>query len=80
MQITINLPPDLEQDLIRQASQANIPLQNLILQALRQVAQPTTAATSHWPDIILSYDGTPDFPAFESYRDELLPPRDPELF
>jgi hypothetical protein len=30
MQITINLPPDLEQDLIRQASQANISLQTLI--------------------------------------------------
>ena len=80
MQITINLPPDLEQDLIRQASQSNIPLQTLILQALRQVTQPTAAATSQWSDIVLSYEGTPDFPAFESYRDELLPPREPELF
>lgn len=35
MQIMINLPPDLEQDLIRQAAQANIPLQTLVLQALR---------------------------------------------
>ncbi len=24
--------------------------------------------------------GFPDFPAFESDRDELLPPREPELF
>jgi hypothetical protein len=31
MQITINLPPDLEQDLIRQAAQSNVPLQTLIL-------------------------------------------------
>ena len=80
MQITINLPSDLEQDLIRQASQSNIPLQTLILQALRQVAQPSAAGTSQWSDIVLSYEGTPDFPAFESYRDELLPPREPELF
>lgn len=80
MQITINLPPDLEQDLIRQASQSNIPLQTLILQALRQVTQPTAAATSQWPEIVLSYEGIPDFPAFESYRDELLLPREPELF
>ncbi|MFE4108535.1 hypothetical protein [Almyronema epifaneia] len=80
MQITINLPPDLEKDLIRQASQANIPLQTLILQALRQVAQPTAATTPQWPEIVLSYEGTSDFPAFESYRDELLPPREPELF
>jgi len=80
VQITINLPPDLEQDLMRQASQANIPLQTLILQTLRQVTQPTAATTSQWPEIVLSYEGIPDFPAFESYRDELLPPPEPELF
>jgi hypothetical protein len=80
MQIIINLPPDLEQDLIRQASQSNIPLQTLILQVLRQVTQPTAATASQWPEIVLSYEGTPEFPAFEAYRDELLPPREPELF
>lgn len=80
MQITINLPSDLEQDLIRQASQSNIPLQTLILQALHQVAQPSAVGASQWSDIVLSYEDTPDFPAFESYRDELLPPREPELF
>jgi len=80
MQITINLPPDLEQDLIRQAIQSKVPLQTLILEALRQVAQSTAAATSQWSEIVLSHEGTPDFPAFESYRDELLPPREPELF
>jgi hypothetical protein len=37
MQITIDLPPDLEQDLIRQAAQSNVPLQTLVLQALRQL-------------------------------------------
>jgi hypothetical protein len=79
VQITINLPPDLEQDLIRQASQANIPLQTLIFEALRQVTQPINAATSQWSDIVLSYDGTSGFPAFETYRDELLPPREPDL-
>ena len=80
MQITINLPPDLEQDLIRQAEQANVPLQTLILQALRQITQPLSGFTSQWSEPILSYEGTPDFPAFESYRDELLPHREPELF
>ncbi|MBD1997144.1 hypothetical protein H6G00_10990 [Leptolyngbya sp. FACHB-541] len=80
MQITINLPPDLEQDLIRQAEQSNIPLQTLILQALRQMIQTPPVSTSQWSKVILSYEGSPDFPAFESYRDELLPPREPELF
>jgi hypothetical protein len=80
MQITINLPPDLEQDLIRQAAQSNVPLQALILQALRQIIQTPPTPTSHWSEAILSYEGIPDFPTFESYRDELLPPREPELF
>lgn len=80
MQITINLPPDLEQDLIRQAAQSNVPLQTLILQTLRQVLQRSSASTSQWSETILSYEGNSDFPAFESYRDELLTPGAPELF
>lgn len=80
MQITIDLPPDLEQDLIRQAEQSNVPVQTLILQALRQMIQPPSVSTSQWPESILSHEGIPDFPPFESYRDELLPPPDPELF
>jgi len=80
MQITINLPPDLEQDLIRQAAQSNIPLQTLILQALRRIIQTPPISISQWSEAILSYEGIPDFPAFESYRDGLLPPREPELF
>lgn len=80
MQITINLPPDLEQDLIRQAAQSNVPVQTLILQTLRQIIQPLSVSASQWSETILSYEGTTDFPAFESYRDELLPPREPELF
>jgi hypothetical protein len=80
MQITIDLPPDLEQDLIRQAAQSNIPLQSLIIQALRQLAQPTLATHSQWPEAVLSFTGMSDFPAFESFRDELLPPTEPELF
>lgn len=81
MQITIDLPPDLEQDLLRQAETANLPLQALILQSLRQTTiQSLAGATSQWSNVILTYEGSPDFPAFESYRDELLPPREPDLF
>ena len=84
MQITIDLPQDLEQDLIRQAAESNIPLQTLIIQALRQLTQTIPSADSptafQWSDVVLSYKGMSDFPAFESYRDELLLPREPELF
>jgi hypothetical protein len=80
MQITIDLPPDLEQDLIRQPLQSNIPLQTLVLRALRQSLHTTSGSVYQWSDVLLSYEGIPDFPAFESYRDQLLPPREPELF
>ena len=78
MQITIDLPPDLEQDLMRQAEQSNIPLTILILQILQQLTQKPSIPK--WPDTVLAYEGIPDFPAFESYRDELLSPSEPELF
>jgi hypothetical protein len=80
MQLTIDLPQDLEQDLIRQASQSNIPLQTLVLQALRQLVKPKTDPIAQWPDEILNYQGDPDFPAFESYRDDLLPLQELDLF
>ena len=79
MQITIDLPQNLEQDLLRQASQSNVPLQTLIIRALRQLTQPVHAPVSRWSEAVLSYQGISDFPAFESYRDELLPPREMEL-
>jgi hypothetical protein len=80
MQITIDLPQDLEQDLIYQAAQSNIPLQTFVLQALRQLVHPKTETLAQWPTEILNYQGDRDFPAFESYRDELLPLSEPELF
>lgn len=73
MQITIDLPPDLEQDLIRKATQSNIPLPTLILQVLRHQMQAPPISNSQWSEAILSYQGVPDFPAFESYRDEFFP-------
>jgi hypothetical protein len=69
MQITIDLPPDLEQDLRRQAAQSQVPLQTLILQSLRKTVQGSsvaTPATPQWPESILAYEGVPDFPPFES--------------
>ena len=74
MQITIDLPPDLEHDLMRQADETKVPLSELILQALRQGIQTVPLVNSQWPDLVLSYEGMPDFPAFESSREELLPP------
>lgn len=79
MQITIDLPQDLEEDLLRQAAQSNVQLQILIIQALRQLTQPISDPVSQWSETFLAYQGSPDFPAFESYRDELAPPQEMEL-
>lgn len=76
MPITINLPPDLEQDLIRQAQQANILLPSFILPALRRATHRPPIADARWPEIIPSYTGNPDFPRLESCRSELLPPKE----
>jgi hypothetical protein len=78
MQIAIDLPQDLEQDLIRQATQSNILLQTLILQALHQLTQAAPSTASQWSDTVLSFGGMPDFPALESYHDELLPLHKPD--
>ena len=81
MQITIDLPPELEQKLVRQAAQENISLQVLILQALQQLRPLGSQKTNaQWPDAILSFEGELDIPDFESYRAELLPPKELELF
>ena len=80
MQITIDLPTDLEQELMRQPAQSNIPLQTLILETLRQRTKTTSGSSSPWSDVVLSYEGNPDFPAIESYRDDLLLPCEPDLF
>ena len=79
MQITIDLPQDLEQDLLNQSAQSNVPLQTLIIQALRQLTHPVHAPVSQWSEAVLSYQEIPDFPAFESHRNELLPPKEMEF-
>lgn len=81
MQITIQLPDDLKQHLVNRATQLNVSLETLILQSLLQLSQSSpNNITLQWSEAVLSYTGIPDFPAFESYRADLLPPREPELF
>jgi hypothetical protein len=73
-------PQELKQKLLWQVAQSDIPLQTLIIQALNQLTQPSSVSTSQWSDVVLSYQGIPDFPAVESYREKLLPAQEIELF
>ncbi|OKH18766.1 hypothetical protein [[Limnothrix rosea] IAM M-220] len=80
MQITIDLPADLEKELIAKASESKLPLQTLILQTLRQNTQTVPTVMTQWPQEILDFYGDSEFPAFESHREDLVPPPEVELF
>jgi hypothetical protein len=79
MQITITLPPDLEGYLLRQAAQSNLPLPLIVLQILRQLIQMPPVVMTQWPEAVLKYEPDPDFPEFESYRNEFLDSQEIEL-
>src|SRR5947207_2030961 len=48
----------------------------LIRKALREWLDEKTLGSPGWPSLILEWQGVPDAPPFESYRGELLPPRE----
>lgn len=75
-----SLHPIIAEPILR-GSKAELSPEALVLQTLTQLlATQPQQPISQWPEIILTFTGIPDFPAFESYRDELLPPREPEIF
>ncbi len=58
----------------------SLPFIQTILQSLRQSQSSPNNVASQWSEIVLDYTGSSDFPAFESYRADLLSPREPEIF
>jgi hypothetical protein len=79
--LTVQLPDELDRLLAVRAAQLNLSPEAIVLQTLTQllaIPQPQQPV-SQWPEIVLTFTGIPDFPPFESYRDELLPPREPEI-
>jgi hypothetical protein len=51
----------------------------LIRKALREWLDKKTLGSPDWPSPILEWRGMSEAPAFESYRDELAPPGEPDL-
>lgn len=51
----------------------------LIRKALREWLDKKTLGSPGWPSLILKWQGASDTAPFESYRDELLPPREDAL-
>ncbi|HIK30653.1 MAG TPA: hypothetical protein IGS17_14315 [Oscillatoriales cyanobacterium M59_W2019_021] len=79
--LTLQLPDELDRLLAFRATQLNLSLEALVLQTLTQLlAVPQSQQpVLQWSEIVLTFTGIPDFPPFESSRDELLPPREPEM-
>lgn len=48
----------------------------LIRKALREWLDKKALGSPGWPSLVLEWQGVPDMPPFESYRGELLPPRE----
>lgn len=79
--LTLQLPDELDRLLAFRATQLNLSPEALVLQTLTQllaIPQPQQPVLQ-WSEIVLTFTGIPDFPPFESSRDELLPPREPEM-
>jgi Arc/MetJ-type ribon-helix-helix transcriptional regulator len=51
----------------------------LIRKALREWLDKKARGNPGWPSLILDWQGVPDAPPFESYRDELTPAREDPL-
>lgn len=46
---------------------------------IRQAIQDWMTHQSQWPEAVMQFQGEPDAPAFESYRDRLVDPKDDPL-
>jgi Ribbon-helix-helix protein, copG family len=65
------------QELDRTAKKLGETRSGLIRKALREWLDKKALGSPGWPSPILEWQGIPDMPPFESYRDELLtPPED----
>ncbi len=70
MHFNIYINDHLGSQLISTAEKQGITRNRLICKALQEFVKKEN---SEWPDIIMQFQGIPDFPAFEESRGELLP-------
>jgi len=75
----IYLDDKTAKELDRTAKKLGETRSGLIRKALREWLDKKTLGSPGWPSLILEWQGVPDMPPFESYRGELLPPREDAL-
>jgi hypothetical protein len=76
MNFNLYLDDQTAKELDRTAKKLGETRSGLIRKALREWLDKKTLGSPGWPSLILEWHGAPDTPPFESYRDELLPPRE----
>src|SRR5579862_4556636 len=76
MNFNLYLDDKTASELDRTAKKLGETRSGLIRKAVREWLDKKTLGSPGWPSLILEWQGIPDMPPFESYRDELLPPRD----
>lgn len=74
MDILLHLDSELSHRLAATSLQRGKPIDAVVLEVLRSYLPST--AESEWPPEVLSFKGVPDMPPFESYRSELVAPKD----
>ena len=76
MNFNLYLDDQTAKELDRTAKKLGESRSGLIRKALREWLDKKTLGSPGWPMLILEWQGVPDMPPFESYRDELLAPRE----
>ena len=68
MNVNIDIDKQLSEQLTIAAKNRNQPINAIINEALSLWFK--TNEESEWPDDVLAYEGIPDFPTFESHRQD----------
>ena len=76
MNFNIYLDDHTAKELDRTARKLGETRSGLIRKAVREWLDKKELGSPGWPPLILEWQGVPDTPTFESYREELLTPRE----
>jgi hypothetical protein len=78
MNFNITIEDSLGQQIQRIAAQIGKQPDEVVQEALQLWLSSQHSST--WSDVVLNFAGDPNVVPFESSREDLLPPRSPELF
>jgi Arc/MetJ-type ribon-helix-helix transcriptional regulator len=76
MNFNLYLDDQTAKELDRTAKKLGETRSGLIRKALREWLDKKTLGSPGWPSLILEWPGVAELPPFESYRGELLAPRE----